>query len=123
MNIRITTLVMALAAVGFAHAAAAAEPSAGGQEHAAAASGQMALDDYAGTYPLAPGFELVIRQRDGNLYGQATGQPEFPLQHVEDDGFSNPGFGIEIEFERGADGSVSGLQLRQGGQVLDGRRQ
>lgn len=123
MNIRITTLVMALAAAGFAHAAAAAEPSAGGQEHAAAASAQMALDDYAGTYPLAPGFELVIRQRDGSLYGQATGQPEFPLQHVEDDGFSNPGFGIEIEFERGADGSVSGLQLRQGGQTLDGRRQ
>ncbi len=122
MNIRNATLAMALAAAGFTHAAVAANPPAGGEEPPAAMSAQVALDDYAGTYPLAPGFELVIRQRDGSLYGQATGQPEFPLRHVGDDVFANPDFGIEIGFQRGADDLVGGLQLRQGGQVLDGKR-
>lgn len=118
------TLFLVLATGGFAHVAAAADPvaaDAAQQEQAAAAP--AALEDYAGTYPLAPGFDLVISERDGALYGQATGQPEFPLAHVEDDRFANPAIGVEIGFQRDADGSVAALELRQGGQALRGERQ
>ena len=118
------TLFLALATGGFAHATAGAGPVAADpaqQEQAATAANT--LGDYAGTYPLAPGFELVIRDRDGALHGQATGQPEFPLDHVQDDSFANPAIGLEIDFERDADGSVTILELRQAGQVLRGERQ
>ena len=112
----IATLVLALGAC--AAASAGANDTAGVQ----AAQPAPALQDYAGTYPLAPGFELVIRERDGTLYGQATGQPEFPLQPAGGDGFAHPAIGLEIDFERGADGSVVALELRQSGQVLRGER-
>lgn len=86
-----------------------------------------ALDDaqlqaYAGEYPLAPGFVLTVRARDGRLHAQATGQGEFPLDAVAADLFAAPAFGIEIRFQRAADGEVAALELHQAGQVLRGSR-
>ncbi len=87
--------------------------------HAYSAEG---LEAFAGVYPLAPGFELTIRAHDGALHAQATGQGEFPLQAAAPDTFEAPAFGIEIQFQREGD-EVTSLQLHQGGQVLDGKRQ
>lgn len=80
------------------------------------------LAAYAGTYPLIPGFELVVRERDGILHAQATGQGEFPLQPVAEDVFEAAAFGIQIRFSRNAAGEVTSLDLHQGGNTLSGAR-
>ncbi|HEY4530328.1 MAG TPA: serine hydrolase [Luteimonas sp.] len=81
------------------------------------------LAAYAGEYTLMPGFVLTVRDRDGALFAQATGQGEFPLQAAAADRFEAPAFGIEIVFLRDGEGGVASLELHQGGQVLRGERQ
>ena len=81
------------------------------------------LDDYVGDYPLQLGFVLSVRARDGQLHAQATGQGEFPLQASGKDTFEAPAFGIEIVFQRDATGTVTSLELHQGGQLTRGTRQ
>ncbi|MCD9031396.1 serine hydrolase [Luteimonas sp. Y-2-2-4F] len=80
------------------------------------------LADYAGTYPLVRGFDLTVRERDGVLYGQATGQGEFALAPAGGDVFRAAAHGIELRFRRGGDGAVEALELRQSGQVMRGER-
>lgn len=80
------------------------------------------LADYAGEYPLAPGFALTVRERDGRLHAQATGQGEFALDPAGPDRFEAAAYGIGIEFKRGADGSVASLDLHQGGRVTRAER-
>lgn len=81
------------------------------------------LRAYAGIYPLAPGFELSVRERDGGLFAQATGQGEFALDATgEADRFEAAAYGIEIRFLRGADEAVTALELHQGGQTLHGEK-
>ncbi|MDH5823892.1 serine hydrolase [Luteimonas sp. RD2P54] len=81
-----------------------------------------ALAEYAGEYPLMPGFSLVVRESGGTLHAQATGQGEFPLDARGDDVFEAPAFDIEIRFRRDRGGSVDALELHQAGQVLKGER-
>ena len=81
------------------------------------------LRGYAGTYPLAPGFALEVRERDGTLYAQATGQGEFALDPASSDVFVAPAYGIEIEFSRDQAEEVIGLELRQGGHVTRATRE
>ena len=80
------------------------------------------LQTYAGEYTLAPGFVLTVRVRAGQLRAQATGQGEFALEGVAPDVFGAPAFGIEIRFQRAADGGVAALELHQAGQALRGTR-
>lgn len=102
--------------------AATRVPSA--EEAAANAAAPTApLEDYAGRYPLMPGFALDVRAEGGTLRAQATGQGAFALQPDGPDRFAAPAFGIVIRFERGDDGAVAGLALEQRGQVLRGARQ
>ena len=54
---------------------------------------------------------------------QATGQGEFPLQASGKDTFEAAAFGIEIVFQRDAAGTVTSLELHQGGQLTRGTRQ
>lgn len=80
------------------------------------------LREYAGTYPLISGLDLAVRERDGRLYAQATGQGEFALSPGDNDRFAAPAFGIAIRFQRNALGAVSGLELHQVGHVLRGEK-
>ena len=81
------------------------------------------LAGYEGRYPLAPtDMILAISLKDGVLQGQATGQDAFPLVPAGKDVFTAAAFGIEIRFQRDADGKVNGLALHQGGNVLRGER-
>lgn len=80
------------------------------------------LRAYAGEYPLAPGFVLTVRAGDGQLRAQAAGQGKFGLEATGPDVFAAPAFGIEIRFQRAADGRVTALELHQAGQVLRGSR-
>lgn len=97
---------------------AAAEPAQGRAEAAPVA----ALSEYAGVYPLAPGFALTIDQADGQLRAQATGQGAFTLTPSKADVFEAPAYGIELRFERDASGAVIALDLHQGGRVTRGER-
>lgn len=72
------------------------------------------LASYAGTYA-AEGFplKLTIRQREGKLYGQGTGQPEFPLEARSEDTFVFDNAGLSITFKDGK------LHLKQGAIKLE----
>jgi Beta-lactamase class C and other penicillin binding proteins len=81
------------------------------------------LAAYAGTYPLAPGFELSVREEGGRLVAQATGQGAFPMEAVAKDRFEAPALMLELHFSRDHDGAVDALELHQAGRVLRGQRQ
>lgn len=81
------------------------------------------LAAYSGAYTLMPGFVLTVRERDGGLHAQATGQGEFALAPAGTDRFEAPAFGIRLAFQRDAGGRVVSLELHQGGQVLRGARE
>lgn len=91
--------------------------------NAAATPSAEALKGYEGSYALMPALALTVRARDGQLFGQATGQGEFPLQAASKDVFEAPAFGIELRFKRDAAGKVDSLELHQGGRVMPGKRQ
>jgi serine-type D-Ala-D-Ala carboxypeptidase/endopeptidase len=81
------------------------------------------LNDYAGKYPLAPGFVLSVFAEENTLKAQATGQGAFSLTPAGKDVFSASAYDIEIVFERDKQGKVSGLVLKQGGQNTPARKQ
>ena len=81
------------------------------------------LSDYAGRYPLMPGFELKVFVDGDQLKAQATGQGAFALDPAGADRYSADAYGIEIVFERGLEGAVAGLKLHQAGQTLSGQKQ
>jgi serine-type D-Ala-D-Ala carboxypeptidase/endopeptidase len=62
------------------------------------------LATYAGTYTLAPGFDLQITVGGESLMAQATGQGAFPLTAQSPTRFVFPPVGVTIEFvtENGA---------------------
>jgi CubicO group peptidase (beta-lactamase class C family) len=80
------------------------------------------LAAYAGDYRLAPSFSLDVREQDGRLHAQATGQGAFPLDATAVDAFEAPAYGIEILFHRDGAGEVESLELHQAGNVLRGVR-
>ncbi|MDB4915935.1 MAG: penicillin-binding protein AmpH [Gemmatimonadetes bacterium] len=81
-----------------------------------------ALDRLVGAYPLTPALLLAIT-RDGDiLYGQATGQPRFPLTATAANRFVFPLLGIEIVFDTSETGSARGLTFRQDSATLTAPR-
>ncbi len=69
------------------------------------------LESYSGTYK-SDGVPLDIKAfvKDGRLYMQATGQPEFPLKAASATQFEFAQAGIVIEFD-----SASSFTIKQGG--------
>ncbi len=59
-------------------------------------------------------FEVV----DGQLTTRLTGQPSFVAHAASETVFFLRPVAAEIEFEIGADGAVTGMILRQGGQTI-----
>lgn len=76
------------------------------------------LNQYVGTY-IAEGFplEIIIRSANGTLYGQATGQPEFPLSAITDNTFTFDAAGLKLIFES-ADGESYMTLLQMGNKVV-----
>jgi hypothetical protein len=79
------------------------------------------LEQYAGTYELQPGFDLVVTVENGQLMTQATGQPKFQVYAESDTEFFPLDFPAEIEFVR-TDGKVSAIVLHQGGHDMKAPR-
>lgn len=83
---------------------------------------QALLDSYAGTYNLFPNFDLTVRTREGRLFAQATGQPEFELFAESERRFFLKVVVAQIDFMPAVDGVVKELVLHQGGQDMKGTR-
>ena len=79
--------------------------------------------DWAGEYRLSPQFSLRIFERAGRLMTQGTGQIAIPAEVSGPDRVENPTVGGVIDFQRDSQGKVTGLTLRQRGQVLPGIKQ
>ncbi len=80
------------------------------------------LQAYVGVYTLTPNFDLKVSVENGSLMAQATGQGAFPLDIKAKDQFSADAYGIEIYFERDANGTVNSLQLLQGGHTTPAKK-
>ena len=73
------------------------------------------LAEYAGTYELRPGFDLVVSADGEQLMAQATGQGAFSIFAESEDQFFARVVDIQIEFVRDGDNRhVTGLVLQQG---------
>ena len=79
--------------------------------------------DWAGEYRLSPQFSLRIFERAGRLMIQGTGQIAIPAEVSGPDRVENATVGGVINFQRDSQGKVTGLTLRQRGQVLPGIKQ
>ena len=73
------------------------------------------LEKFAGVYssPAVP-LKITISVKDKNLFAQATGQSEFPLEATDKNKFKFEAGGIEIEFEA----QKAMMTLKQGGQAF-----
>lgn len=74
-----------------------------------------ALEQYVGSYPLAPTFVLSITRQGQKLFAQATGQPSFEIFAEKPDEFFARVTDLQISFTRGEAGPVTGLILHQAG--------
>ncbi|MBL8310603.1 MAG: DUF3471 domain-containing protein [Burkholderiales bacterium] len=72
---------------------------------------------YVGRYALAPGFDVVVRRRDGKLFAQATGQSEFELFAKSATTFFARVTPLDIEFSDVAAGKAASFALTQGGRT------
>jgi hypothetical protein len=73
------------------------------------------LAQYAGTYALAPNFDLVFTVENGQLMTQATGQPKFPVYAESDSRFFLTVVDAQVEFFKDDQGKITHLVLHQGG--------
>ena len=76
------------------------------------------LQQYAGTYELRPGFDLLVSVESGKLIVQATGQPKNTVYAQTETRFFPLEFPAEIEFVKDADGKVDALVLHQAGRDM-----
>lgn len=76
-----------------------------------------------GEYRMSPQFSLRIYERAGWLMTKVTGQIAIPAEVSGTDRMENPTVGDVIDFQRDSQGKVTGLKLRQRGQVLPGIKQ
>jgi len=74
------------------------------------------LQQYVGTYQLAPNFDLFITLENGQLQAQATGQGKAPLFAASQTVFFPTVTPLEIEFVKDDQGKVTSLILHQGGE-------
>jgi CubicO group peptidase (beta-lactamase class C family) len=72
------------------------------------------LPQYAGTYALAPKFDLIITVENGQLVGQVTGQGKYPLFAESETRFFPTAMDVEVEFVKDANGKVTALILHEG---------
>jgi CubicO group peptidase (beta-lactamase class C family) len=72
---------------------------------------------YVGTYITSemPGFELTIKDKDGSLYAQATGQGEIELKPESETMFFVPDLPIKMEFKASGGKNADILVLHQNG--------
>lgn len=81
------------------------------------------LQQYVGTYPLAPNFAISVMLENGQLVTQATNQGKVPIFAETETRFFPKVVEATIEFQKDAGGSVTGLTLNQNGRSTTGPKQ
>ena len=80
------------------------------------------LEQYVGTYELAPKVNMMIRLEDGQLISQMSGQGKVPLFAKSETRFFPKVVDAEIEFGKDDQGAVAHLVLHQGGRDMKATR-
>lgn len=83
---------------------------------------QAVLKTYVGDFELQPGFNIRITENNGQLSGQATGQPAFVLKPLSNTEFKVEGVDAKVEFVPNGGNNVNTLKLHQGGRIMDAQR-
>ena len=73
------------------------------------------LDNYVGSYELAPNFILTVTREGDRLFTQATGQGKVEVFAESDHDFFLKVVDAQITFETDSQGKATGLVLHQGG--------
>ena len=81
-----------------------------------------AFDALAGTYNLAPGFDLRFWREGGRFLSQATGQRQLEIFPESPTRFFLTVVDAQLDFEVGADGRAALVVLTQGGRKMPANR-
>ena len=85
------------------------------KEHKEVAVDPRILDNYVGSYELAPNFILTVTREGDHLFTQATGQGKVEVFPESDRDFFLKVVDAQITFETDSQGKATGLVLHQGG--------
>ena len=85
------------------------------KEHKEVAIDPKILDNYVGSYELAPNFILTVTREGDRLFTQATGQGKVEVFPESDHDFFLKVIDAQITFETDSQGKATGLVLHQGG--------
>ena len=83
---------------------------------------QATLNTYLGDFELQPGFNISVTTNNGQLFGQATGQPAFLLTPLSNTEFKVKGVDATVEFVPNGGDKVNAIKLHQGGRIMDAQR-
>jgi len=83
---------------------------------------EKTLAQYAGTYNLAPNFDIVMTVENGKLMTQASGQPKVELYAESESKFFLTVVPVEVEFVRDDQGKVTSIVVHQGGRDMKAPR-
>jgi hypothetical protein len=88
------------------------------KEHKEVAIDPKILDNYIGSYELAPNFILTVTREGDHLFTQATGQGKVKVFPESNHDFFLKVVDAQITFETDNQGKATGLVLHQGGDHL-----
>ena len=80
------------------------------------------FDTYVGEYQIAPSFILNVRREGDKFITQATNQPPIDMIAIAENVFLIKQVGAQITFEKGSDGKIEQLFLKQGGQNMPAKK-
>jgi CubicO group peptidase (beta-lactamase class C family) len=83
---------------------------------------EAVMQEYVGTYELAPTFSITVTREGSKLYLQATNQQRFRVYPASPTRWFVKEIAAEVGFERDAGGKVDCLILYQGGRETPGRK-
>lgn len=80
------------------------------------------IDSLAGRYQIAPNFVLKVWREGDQILTQATGQDIIEVFAKAENRLAAKVMEAELEFQRDADGKVTGLIIHQGGRTMPAKR-
>ena len=83
---------------------------------------QEILDTYVGKYELQPGFVIEVTTTNGQLFAQATGQPQFEVFAEDENTFFLKVVKASIDFNKDDSGQITSITLNQNGQSMPAKR-
>jgi len=83
---------------------------------------EAVLNNYVGTYEIAPTFSIAVTLENGALMIQATNQPKVNIYPESETKFYLKIVEAQIEFFKDATGKVEKLELHQGGAIMPGKK-